>query len=79
MADSYNFSAGSVAMILLLHVYVTIAIGYHLYNYVAYNGNVCALAIMKSSRSFNLKNFSPVRANIFFGRGFNFEIMILYE
>ena len=29
MADSYNFSAGSVAMILLLHVYG--AIGYHLY------------------------------------------------
>ena len=29
MADSYNVSAGSVAMI-LLHVYV--AIGYHLYS-----------------------------------------------
>ena len=53
-------------MILLLHVYV--AIGYYLYNYLAYNnynGNVCALAIMKSSRSFNQKYFCLVRSEFY--------------
>ena len=52
---SYNVRPGSVATMLSLHVYV--AIGYHLYNYSldCHNGNVCALAIMKSSPSFNQK------------------------
>ena len=49
----------------ILHVYVDI--GYHLYNYSldCHNGNVCALAIMKSSPSFNQKKFGPIRSEFY--------------